>query len=344
MGLVRKTAPSRSRLGNDFTTGKIIAFHGRGARVVLAASVAITVAAILIAVGGAVICEGALRVPRRAIPASPLTVLTPEQAQPIGEWRSVEIPAADGAVLRGWLLLSRASNGGYIIALHGIADSRIGQLGLACLFLRNHYAVLLPDSRGHGASGGDLVTYGLRESADVRRWYDWLKRTEHPRNIYGFGESLGGSILLQSLPITPGFSAVAAECPYASFRRIAEYRIAQSLPVPCWLAEPGAAVLVRSGFVYARWKYGLDFRKVSAADAISHTNVPILLIHGMADIKTPAINSRILAAGNPARVTLWLVPGAQHTGAYQTAPAEFEGRVIGWFSGHSRATAAAGTG
>lgn len=318
----------------------------RKARVGFAALLAIGVAAILVVVvvGGAVICEGALRVPRRAIPASPLTALTPEQAQAIGEWRSVEIPAADGAVLRGWLLLPRASNGGYITALHGIADSRIGQLGLASLSLRNHYAVLLPDSRGHGASGGDLVTYGLRESADVRRWYDWLKRTEHPRNIYGFGESLGGSILLQSLPITPGFSAVAAECPYASFRGIAEYRVAQRLPIPGWLAEPGAAALVWSGFVYARWKYGLDFRMVSPENAISQTKVPILLIHGLADAKTPVINSRTLAARNHARVTLWLVQGARHTGAYQAAPAEFERRVIRWFSEHSTATAVAGTG
>ena len=35
------------------------------------------------------------------------------------------------------------------------------------MFLEEGYSVLLPDSRGHGTSGGELVTYGLLEKRDV---------------------------------------------------------------------------------------------------------------------------------------------------------------------------------
>lgn len=293
-----------------------------------------------IAVGGAILCEGALRVPPRKIPSTPLAILGPAQAQDIHDWRAVSISGADGAALRGWLLFPPAANGGYVMVLHGIADSRLGQLGLADLFLRHHYAVLLPDSRGHGVSGGGLVTYGLRERDDVRRWFDWLESTEHPRNIYGFGESLGGSVLLESLMVEPHFSAVIAECPYASFARIAEYRVAQQLRAPEWLAAPGAQVLVWSGFLYARLRYGLNFWEASAAEPIARTSVPVLLIHGLADSRTPAVNSELLAARNPDHVKLWLVPHARHTGAYQTAPVEFERRVIGWVSRHAAMSAA----
>ena len=72
-------------------------------------------------------------------------------------------------------------------------------MGLTRLFVENHYAVLAPDSRGHGRSGGDVVTYGLREADDLHRWVDWLMATERPRNVFEMGESLGAAVLLQSL-------------------------------------------------------------------------------------------------------------------------------------------------
>lgn len=36
--------------------------------------------------------------------------------------------------------------------------SRAGVMGLARLFVENGYAVLTPDNRGHGESGGGVVT------------------------------------------------------------------------------------------------------------------------------------------------------------------------------------------
>jgi pimeloyl-ACP methyl ester carboxylesterase len=57
----------------------------------------------------------------------------------------------------------------------------------------------------------------------------------------------------------------------------------------------------------------------------------VLLIHGLSDTKTPPDHSRILAAVNPRTTTLWLVPGAGHTGAYGAAPKEFESRVLNFY-------------
>ena len=62
------------------------------------------------------------------------------------------------------------------MVLHGIGDSRQGSAGFAPLFLDQGYSVLLPDSRGHGASGGELVTYGLWEKYDVLDWARWLRQ------------------------------------------------------------------------------------------------------------------------------------------------------------------------
>ena len=191
-----------------------------------------------------------------------------------------------------------------------------------------------PTIAGHGESGGEVVTYGLREADDVHRWVDWMMASEHPRNVYGMGESLGGAVLLQSLARERRFSAVVAECPFANFERVAEDRVAQRIPGPLLLRRALAAPMVSSGFLYARMRYGLDFRDASPEMAVGHTETPVLLIHGLADTNIYPAHSETLAARNPRMVTLWLVPGARHTAAYDAAPLEFRSRVLRWFAEH----------
>ncbi len=208
-------------------------------------------------------------------------------------------------------------------------------MGLARLFVDNGYTVLAPDSRGHGESGGEIVTYGLRETGDVQQWVDWLVGTERPRNVFGMGESLGAGVLLQSLAVEHRFAAVVAECPFASFQRVAEDRVAQRLPLPPRLGHLVVEPMVWSGFLYARARYGLDFRAASPEEVIGRISTPVFLIHGLDDTNIYPEHSRILAAKCP-QAMLWLVPGARHTEAFGTAPAEFQRRVLGWFREHSR--------
>jgi pimeloyl-ACP methyl ester carboxylesterase len=160
--------------------------------------------------------------------------------------------------------------------------------------------------------------------------------TEHPRNVYGMGESLGAGVLLQSLARERRFSAVVAECPFANFEGVAEDRVAQRIPGPLFLRRALAMPMVWSGFLYARVRYGLDFRNASPEIAVEHTETPVLLIHGLADTNIYPGHSKILAARNPGKISLWLVPGARHTAAYDAAPLEFRTRVLGWFADHRR--------
>jgi dipeptidyl aminopeptidase/acylaminoacyl peptidase len=184
------------------------------------------------------------------------------------------------------------------------------------MFLLRGYSVLLPESRGHGQSDG-LVTYGLREASDVRLWLEWMRRSGGANQMYGLGESLGASILLDSLAEGADFKAVVAECAYSSFPSIA--------------SERAGSILSTAGLFYTRLKYGVDLTaEPQPVDAVANTRVPILLIHGLADGRTSPQNSlRISRAGES--VELWLVPDAGHVSAYAAKPAEFEDKVLDWF-------------
>jgi len=243
---------------------------------------------------------------------------------------NVEVVANDKAKLRGWWLRPVTANGSCVIVLHGIADSRAGSAGFAPMFLTQGYSVLVPDSRAHGESGGEFVTYGLLEKYDVIVWARWMS-SQGCHKVYGLGESLGASILIQAAAVEPIFAAIVAECPYADLREMAEYRMRQFLRLPRFIGVPAAKVVVISGMAYADLVDGLDFRKVSPVNSISHTATPILLIHGLNDSRTPPSQSQKLAAANP-RDMLWLVPNANHTGALAAAPDEFRRRVLGWFA------------
>jgi uncharacterized protein len=234
------------------------------------------------------------------------------------------IRAADGTALTGWWLSSKNANGRAVMACHGVADSAFGAMGYALLFLRNGYSVLVPNGRGHGDSQG-FVTYGVLESQDTVRWLEWLK-ANGVNTAFGFGESLGGSVLIQSLGEGADFRAIVAESPYSSFEAVADERVAQHVP------SAVAVLLVKEGLLYTRVRYGVDLGSARPEAAVRRTHVPILLIHGLADNETPPQDSRRLLDANPSVVQLWLVPGAKHTGAYAAAPREFERRVLQWFA------------
>ncbi len=250
----------------------------------LIAGAAVSVGALvfIIIIVGAGFCAVALHVPRSVAPAPPDT-------------ETVEIAARDNAKLSAWWLRPVKQKG------------NCGSVRFAPMFLEKGYAVLVPDSRAHGASGGDFVTYGLLERHDVISWAHWMN-AEGCGKIYGLGESLGASILIQAAVVEPSLAAIVAECPFAYLRETVECRVRRMSKLPAYIGSPLAKLVVSCGALYANLSDGLDFRRVSPANSIRHSSTPILLIHGLNDSRTPPSNSKMLAAANPGDPR-WLVPG-----------------------------------
>jgi predicted alpha/beta-fold hydrolase len=180
--------------------------------------------------GGILLAELQLHPPQRPITERP------EVAQVVREYNhaaleDVSVTAADGAILKAWYVRPENDNGSAVILMHGVSDNREGMAGYGRLFLKEGYRVLLPDARAHGESGGKIATYGIKESDDIRRWIDWLEQLQ-PKCVYGFGESMGAALLLQSLKEETRFCAIVAESPFAQFQVVAYERAASYLRMP----------------------------------------------------------------------------------------------------------------
>lgn len=284
---------------------------------------------------GVVAVEGALhpmRLPLRAADVQRAAITSEENHAVL---TNVDVVARDGSILRAWNMQPAQWNGDTVILLHGQGDNRSGMLGPAAMLLRHGYATLLPDARAHGASGGSIATYGVLEADDVRRWFDLIQKSESPHCVDGLGDSMGGADLLRSLDAEPGFCAIVAESSFATFREAAYDRLGQVFSTGPWLGRTLLRPALDMGMVYVRFRHGVNLDNANPESAVAASRVPVLLIHGLADTNLPPRHSEIIKARSP-RVVLWEPAGADHCGASNVAPAEYERRVVEWFSSHTR--------
>lgn len=290
---------------------------------------------LLSAVAGVVVAEASLKLVRRPLHhRMELAAIVRQRFH--ADLKDVSISAADGVTLKGWYVRPRDYNGSAVILLHGITDNREGVAGYGELFLEHGYAVLLPDARRHGESGGELATYGLKEADDVHRWMDWLYAGELSPSqcVYGFGESYGAALILQSLAVESRYCAVVAESSFSTAHEMSYERVSGPLHLRPWFGKTLGRPAILFAVWYARARYGVDLLAPSPLQALERSKVPVLLIHGARDRSISPRHAMILAKADPEHAQLWLVPNAGHTMAWAASHEGFEDRVLGWFSAH----------
>ena len=283
---------------------------------------------------GIILAEGSLRLHHRPLRYRQEAAKIAQQEFQ-AELQEVSIAAADSISLKAWYVRPKVFNGNSVVLMHGITDNREGVGGYAALFLRHGYAVLLPDARAHGESGGQFATYGVKEADDLHRWVSWLYAKDSPNCVYGFGESYGAALMLQSLADEPRYCAVAVEDSFSTAREMSYERVSGPLHLGNWFGKTLGRPVIASAVFYARLRYGIDLLEPSPLRAVQHSSVPVLLIQGALDRTINPRHALILAKGAPDHVQLWLVPNAWHTGAWSAAHDEFETKVLGWFTSHT---------
>lgn len=134
-------------------------------------------------VGGIKLADAALRPVRRELTAADTQQFRQSVETMHDRVEDVAITTSDQVKLQAWLVRPANANGDAAIVLHGVGDNRLGMTGYAEMLLRHGFTVLMPDARGHGASGGQVVTYGLLERNDIRQWVEFVNERVHPRCV-----------------------------------------------------------------------------------------------------------------------------------------------------------------
>jgi pimeloyl-ACP methyl ester carboxylesterase len=240
-------------------------------------------------------------------------------------YEDVEFDARDGITLSGWYVPSQ--NGAAVVLLHGAGSTRSGVLDEAVVLARHGYGILLYDARGHGRSDGRAMAFGWYGDADIAGALAFLQT--HPdiddNRIAAVGMSMGGEQAIGAAAGVDGLAAVVAE---GATNRVAGDKgwLSDEFGFRGWLTEG-----------VERLTYGLTDILTDASPPITlrgaalSSAVPMLLIAG-GEVPAEVSAGRYIRAEAP-RVELWVVPGAGHTEGLQTAPREWEERVVAFLEG-----------
>jgi len=250
-----------------------------------------------------------------------------------------DVRSLDDVMLRGWKVRARDAgaakkattpNGDWVLLFHGIVDNRAEMAPYADFLLRAGYGVVMMDAREQGASDGTLATFGWKERWDTKAIIDALYASEKPQNVFELGESMGAAIALQSAAADPRIRAVVAEASFSSLRNVS-YDYA-GLDVSPLLGKtlfwPATYFALRC----AEKEDGFRADDVSPEQAVAGRPFPVLLICGTRDRTIPCRHSQEIYRAATGPKQLWIVPGAGHTAAFGTAPAEFRQRVLAFFA------------
>jgi fermentation-respiration switch protein FrsA (DUF1100 family) len=232
----------------------------------------------------------------------------------------VYVTSYDGLKLSGRLYYQK-EGAPFLIGFHGFRGTPSWDFsGGSRMYLQLGYNILLIEERGHCESEGHTITYGIRERKDCLTWIRWVTDTYGgDTRILIAGISMGAATVLMAsgLKLPVNVKGIIADCPYTTPLDIIRKVTETDMKIPYRIARPFILLA-------ARMFGGFDVREGNAAEAVKHTPVPILLIHGEADGFVPCDMSRKIAASNPGMIEFHTFPGADHGMSYIADPARYE--------------------
>ncbi len=236
--------------------------------------------------------------------------------------------------LSGWYLPGDDS-GPHLIFVHGIGSVRSGDkaVGLAARIVGLGYNVLMFDLRGHGSSGGDKVSGGFYERADVLGAFDYLLRRGVDIGRVGLmGFSMGAATSIMAAAQEPRITALAADSTYANASELIAREAARKTPIPGWLTP----VFMPASKLMANGIYGIDIGSLVPEESVADLGYPVLVIHGTEDKRIPLEQGQRVADAAKEGSSIWLVPEVDHVDAFLTYPDEYTERVDEYFSSRFR--------
>jgi alpha-beta hydrolase superfamily lysophospholipase len=322
---------------------------------------------ILAAIAGWLVAPGFLNPIRRELTPDLIREADASFAHSGGHREDYNVQAPDGILLRGWIVRPDHPNGNWVLLFHGVADNRVGVVSHSEFLLRAGYSIVMMDARAHGASEGQIATYGWLERNDTKSIVDALlaqtrrRRTDiqvqpgyrppkslgdfpeqypHPPppptpHVFALGESMGAGIALQSAAADPRIEAVVAEASFANLRE-ANYDYAGLRRSPLLgktIFAPFSWMLLYRGEKLT----GLPVAEVSPEKAVATRAFPALLICDEKDEALPCRHTQRIYAAAIGPKQFWEVPGAFHTAALGFQPAEFQRRVLDFYANVAQA-------
>lgn len=240
------------------------------------------------------------------------------------EYRFKEITflSMNGYELPGWLVGAR-DNGvlnekGVVLLVHGGGSDRREVTRLIPMFLKEGLDVVSFDLSCHGEAPCVVpgLSFGIRESRDILSAYFYLSKRY--QNILMYGNSVGASSLLITLPMLTNLKGIIVENPMISFEKLI-FDAPESSSLPKWMVN----ILI--GLVEVRGKFDTLMSPENSLPLVG--NVPILFIHSKEDLIVSYQHSEKLMSLYLGPKELWITELGSHGKVWDANSVEYETKV-----------------
>ena len=236
---------------------------------------------------------------------------------------SVQIPAPNESTVHGWLVYGQPGNGIVLLA-HSMRSNRLEMLSRARFLRDQGYSVLFIDLQAHGETAGEKITFGLRESENIKASIVFLRKTFPTERIGAIGVSLGAAAIVLAKHDLK-LSAVVLESLHPTIEEAVDNRL------KLHFGNYGSVLLP---LMLSQLSFYLDTstEALSPITRINNLNAPLLIISGTEDAHTTQLETERLYAAARAPKELWIVPGARHFNMHTYAGREYEQRISAFLS------------
>ena len=227
----------------------------------------------------------------------------------------VRLTSFDGLALSALYLPAQGESRGTVVAFHGYRSLATIDFALEVEFFHTlGYDVLLPYQRSHGLSQGKYITYGVKERFDCQSWARYAARRWGDRPLFLMGISMGAATVLMAsgLELPPNTRGIVADCGFTTPWDIMAHVARRDYKLPRALLW----VLLSLLDLLARVAAGFSLKGADTRQALAHTQLPVLFLHGEKDDFVPVsmTEENYHACASPK--ALRLVPGAEHAQSF----------------------------
>ncbi|OJG73358.1 X-Pro dipeptidyl-peptidase [Enterococcus phoeniculicola] len=236
------------------------------------------------------------------------------------------LESTDGLLLSAIYLPAESDTNKTVLMAHGYMGTAETMATFAKMYHDMGYNVLAPDARGHGESQGDYIGFGWPERKDYVQWIDRII-SENGKNeqITLYGISMGGATVMMTSgeKLPENVKAIVEDCGYSSVNGELSYQLKEMFNLPSFPLIP-----VTSGITKLR--AGYFFGEASSIDQLKKNKTPMLFIHGDADTFVPYSMLDEVYNATDVKKEKYIVPGAEHGGAYNKNPEKYKEVVKGF--------------
>lgn len=240
-------------------------------------------------------------------------------------YEKYSITSDRGVRLVGYLMKAEKPSDIYVLGCHGYrSDGKKEFNAFAQYYLKKGINVFLIDHVAAGESEGKYIGFDRFEYADALKWLTFMTETfGKDIRIIVHGVSMGAATVMMMSGagnLSRNVKFIVSDCGYTSAWDEFEYKL-KEMKVP---TQP----LLNTVNAINKHRAGYDFKDTSALESVKKASVPMLFVHGGADVFVPTYMAYILYDACASKdKDLLIVDGADHAQSFIDGQAQYEAKL-----------------